>query len=189
MAKFATCSLDKSVWLWTLDESNNWPPVTTSKLHETHTSEVTCLYYDLNKNTLFSGGKDCRLVGYDLAHERVSYGGGKDTRKEMGIKDILPVGEVNPQLLALDCLVRSTTVQNAEFSIVDTRCGYDQVLKISRGSPTGNYHKANIHPNGMLVAAGNNLNEICIWDLRYIKVRNDQPQKIADVHQKGIPSI
>lgn len=69
---------------------------------------------------------------------------------------------------------------SSEFSIFDMR-SQSHVLKIARGPSTGAYRKASIHSHGMLLLSGDCGRDVCVWDLRYIKV-NSEFQRLKNLH-------
>ncbi|GAA5865666.1 hypothetical protein JCM1840_003211 [Sporobolomyces johnsonii] len=107
--RFVTAGEDKKVFLWSRARSTQ--KITTEKFRTEHTSQITGLSYLEGSNQLVSGGKDKRVVTYDM-ETRVTTWQALLTAPVMSVSPIL----CDPNLL----MARISSPSN-QFSIHDLR--------------------------------------------------------------------
>lgn len=169
--RWVTAGMDKSLCSWSFNgdfdaDEKGYTPITYSSVHEEHTARVLALYFDTNRNILYSGGYDGRIVGWSMEHNHLMDSIDKTKRV---VRDILPVSQ--------HILLISHMDREREFDVIDTRVGSvvvnfgskkvltsaDEKLERKRAC----HQRANIHPDGHLVSFGDfNSSGVNIWDLR-----------------------
>jgi len=174
--KLLSAGADHKIFLWTINEEEKevYKP-TVSFVHERHTSAIQTVCYNSWNDTVYSGGSDCKLFGFNLNTRRTTF----SKRYDMRISNILrnPV-DVN-QLLVMS----SST--NDQFRICDIR---NKKTVLNFGIPTSEnvtqYAYPDFHKDGYLISFGSqNTDErdkasIYIWDIRYINPSNTYVSEI-----------
>ncbi|ORX98168.1 WD40 repeat-like protein [Basidiobolus meristosporus CBS 931.73] len=178
---FSTCGSDKMVHLWkykTPQNSGEDAEQTGLLLaHSRHTSAVHALCYEPEKRVLYSGGADCKFYGYSLETKNIV----TEYKYPERVNHVI-THPTNPDLL-LVCL----SGKNDQLHIYDRRSnnfsslnfGFQQSDNLSR------YMSPSFHPNGHLVAFGQNEPKINIWDVRYIQ-QGRKSSQVLYLHERRI---
>ncbi|ORX47551.1 WD40 repeat-like protein [Piromyces finnis] len=169
--KLLSAGSDHKIFLWDIkgDGKNGFKPDKVSFIHERHSSAIQALCYNSWNNTVYSGGSDCKLFGFNLNTRRTTF----QNRYDMRISSILrnPV-DVN-QLLIMSSATKD------QFRICDIR---SRKTVMNFGIPTNEnttqYAYPDIHKDGYLISFGSqntderNKAAVYIWDIRYISPNN-----------------
>jgi WD40 repeat protein len=164
--KWITGGTDRKIVLWDVGSSKPFNQCATEDLHNLHTSAILSMFYDNRSQTIYSGGQDCRILGWSLSEQRNLL---SDERKGGAVRDIIPIS-THPSLLLLGIIDKAHSLQ-----VFDTRTQKSELCIETNNSgasadenSNSRYVKASIHENGYLVSMGIQ-NSVCIWDLRYVK--------------------
>lgn len=164
--RFLTGGADKNVALWELDESSQVKSVV--EIHRSHTAAIQALGHASHaQDVIWSGGADCRLVGWSLKEGRKAL----NHRFSSRLSHILS-HDSHPHLLML-----SFSSATNQLQLFDCRASSTQRILALFGhqetSPTSRYLKPGWSPAGNLVALGtaspaSRVSAINIWDIRYL---------------------
>ncbi|KAF8934808.1 hypothetical protein BGZ58_005444 [Dissophora ornata] len=178
----ATAAMDKQIINWRFTPQNSdgeCVPIQQQVIHSKHTSTIQGLCYDRMGRVLYSGGCDCKIVGWDMERsEAVLEYKSKDGR----INSILQ-NPVDPSLF----LVCQALTSN-QLSLHDNRQRFERAV-LRFGSECADRLSKQImpswHPNGAIVSSGmHSESKINLWDIRWRDVQRGAGQSI-DVHGKG----
>jgi len=156
---------DKNVALWSF-AADNGATLAVSELHRLHTSVVQGLAQTASQpEIIWSGGADCRLVGWDQGQVRPIF----NKRMDHRISHLL-VNEHHPwQMLASFCS------SNDQLRLFDFRLPFDHTQGTCFGSTetqvTSRYLRPAWSPDGSLFALGtvtptNRRSAVLLWDIR-----------------------
>lgn len=163
---FLTAGLDKTIFSWKVSDlsEDQVPDITVQEIHKRHTSSIHAILHDSNRNSIWSGGADCRLIQWCGETNRLV----NEAKWENRISHILNSG-ANPHLLLI-----SSMAMNSQLRIYDTR--NNSVVNCFGSCESANmsrYVRPSWHINGNLVANGSyssndSLGSINIWDIRML---------------------
>ncbi|KAJ3325552.1 hypothetical protein HDV06_003322 [Boothiomyces sp. JEL0866] len=178
--KWLTGGNDKLITLWT-HTGGSGQALRTQRVHFEHTNAVTSIYYQDFTDILFSGGKDKRLIGYNLERDRVVTGNGKNDHQ---IREIIPIPGQKHLLLV------SFIDKNCSLKLYDTRLQiYVSQWQLpdppAEAKAPSVYQKPSIHKNGNLVAIGDCMSDIHLWDLRYANYEKT-PSQVISTHKNRV---
>ncbi|KAJ3269668.1 hypothetical protein HDV01_001140 [Terramyces sp. JEL0728] len=178
--RWLTGGNDKLITLWT-HTGGTGQALKTQRVHFEHTNAVTSIHYQDFTDTLFSGGKDKRLIGYNLDRDLVVTANGKNDHQ---IREILPIPGQKHLLLV------SFIDKNSSLKLYDTRLQI-YVSQWHLPDPPAEakapslYQKPSLHRNGNLVALGDPMSDIHIWDLRYASCEKT-PSQVISTHRNRV---
>ncbi|GAA6008192.1 hypothetical protein JCM11491_001924 [Sporobolomyces phaffii] len=185
--RFVTGGEDKKIYLWTRKRSTQ--EVKLDKFRTEHTALITSLAYLETSNELVSGGKDRRVVTYDLERKESTW----QTSLSAGVMSVSPVA-CDPNLI----LSRLTT-PSQQFLLHDRRVaptsppiltfGYDLAPhRSSNGTlvPTnmGRYSRGD--QIDTVVAFPDNDQGVKLWDLRQLKSEIVKKQDLAGLGRSKV---
>ncbi|KAF9582618.1 hypothetical protein BGW38_010966 [Lunasporangiospora selenospora] len=180
----ATAGRDKQIIQWKFSNDNtngDYTPVRQRAIHSKHTSTIQSIYYAPHSQTLYSGGMDCKVLGWNmersdivLEHKSVDQG---------RITHLAP----NPQDMNLMLICHATT--SNQLTLHDMRTRFETpVLKFGFHC-ADNLSKCIMpswHPDGALVSCGMQVeSKINIWDIRWKNTQRGAGQSI-DIHDKRV---
>ncbi|KAF8946347.1 hypothetical protein BGZ47_000758 [Haplosporangium gracile] len=173
----ATAGLDKQIIRWKFTPPNSdgdCIPSQQTLVHNKHTSTIQGLCYTPHNNVLFSGGCDCKVIGWDMERSEVVY---DYKSKERGRINSITPNPVNPNLL----LVSHATTNN-QLSLHDLRQRFDDPVLRFGFECADNLSRQVIpswHPGGAIVSSGTQSDpKINIWDIRWRDVHRGAGQSI-----------
>ncbi|KAJ3312604.1 hypothetical protein HDV04_002921 [Boothiomyces sp. JEL0838] len=178
--RWLTGGNDKLITLWT-HTGGTGQVLKTQRVHFEHTNGVTSIYYQDFTDTIFSGGKDKRLIGYNLERDKVVTANGKNDQQ---IRSIIPIPGQKHLLLV------SFIDKNSTLKLYDTRLQI-YVSQWHLPDPSAEakapslYQKPSIHKNGNLVSIGDCMSDIHIWDLRYANYEKT-PSQVISTHRNRV---
>lgn len=149
------------------------------RIHGKHTNFVQSLCYVPQNHVLYSGGSDCKVVGWDMVRSEVVV---EFKSKEGRINTILQ-NPVDPNLF----LICQALTSN-QLSLHDNRQRFERAVLCFGSNGADRLSKQvqpSWHPNGAIVSSGMQTeSKINIWDIRWRDVRRGAGQSI-DVHGRG----
>ncbi|KAG0305444.1 hypothetical protein BGZ97_001112 [Linnemannia gamsii] len=173
----ATAGLDKQIVRWKFTPPNSdgdCVPSQQTLIHNKHTSTIQGLCYAPHKNVLFSGGCDCKVIGWDMERSEVVY---DYKSKERGRINSITPNPVDPNLL----LVCHATTSN-QLSLHDLRQRFDDPVLRFGFECADNLSRQVMpswHPGGAIVSSGTQSDpKINIWDIRWRDVHRGAGQSI-----------
>ncbi|CAO3574319.1 unnamed protein product [Mortierella alpina] len=180
----ATAALDKQIVNWKFTPQNSdgdCVPIQQKLIHNKHTNSIQALCYAQHSHTLFSGGSDCKVVGWDMPRSEVVV---EYKNTERGRVTAVMQNPVDPNLF----LVCHAATDN-QLSLHDSRQRFDNAV-LRFGFPCAdNLSKLVVpswHPGGAIVSCGTQSEpKINIWDIRWKDVQRGAGQSI-DVHDKRV---
>ncbi|KAF9986019.1 hypothetical protein BGZ75_002282 [Mortierella antarctica] len=180
----ATAALDKQIVNWKFAPQNSdgdCVPIQQRLIHNKHTNSIQALCYAQHSHTLFSGGSDCKVVGWDMPRSEVVV---EYKNTERGRVTAVMQNPVDPNLF----LVCHAATDN-QLSLHDHRQRFDNAV-LRFGFPCAdNLSKLVVpswHPGGAIVSCGTQSEpKINIWDIRWKDVQRGAGQSI-DVHDKRV---
>ncbi|KAF9575271.1 hypothetical protein EC968_003623 [Mortierella alpina] len=180
----ATAALDKQIVNWKFAPQNSdgdCVPIQQRLIHNKHTNSIQALCYAQHSHTLFSGGSDCKVVGWDMPRSEVVV---EYKNTERGRVTAVMQNPVDPNLF-LVCHAAT----NNQLSLHDNRQRFDNAV-LRFGFPCAdNLSKLVVpswHPGGAIVSCGTQSEpKINIWDIRWKDVQRGAGQSI-DVHDKRV---
>ncbi|KAF9946782.1 hypothetical protein BGZ72_011144 [Mortierella alpina] len=180
----ATAALDKQIVNWKFAPQNSdgdCVPTQQRLIHNKHTNSIQALCYAQHSHTLFSGGSDCKVVGWDMPRSEVVV---EYKNTERGRVTAVMQNPVDPNLF----LVCHAATGN-QLSLHDNRQRFDNAV-LRFGFPCAdNLSKLVVpswHPGGAIVSCGTQSEpKINIWDIRWKDVQRGAGQSI-DVHDKRV---
>ncbi|KAF9954772.1 hypothetical protein BGZ70_010458, partial [Mortierella alpina] len=180
----ATAALDKQIINWKFAPQNSegdCVPIQQQLIHNRHTNSIQALCYAQHSHTLFSGGSDCKVVGWDMPRSEVVV---EYKNTERGRVTAVMQNPVDPNLF----LVCHAATDN-QLSLHDNRQRFDNAV-LRFGFPCAdNLSKLVVpswHPGGAIVSCGTQSEpKINIWDIRWKDVQRGAGQSI-DVHDKRV---
>ncbi|KAF9357651.1 hypothetical protein BGX34_009280 [Mortierella sp. NVP85] len=178
----ATAGMDKQIVHWRFASNSNGfcSPIQQQRIHSKHTSSVQTLCYAPQKNVLFSGGSDCKVVGWDMVRSEVVL----EYKEKDGRINSIQQNPVDPNLF----LICQALTCN-QISLHDNRQRFERAVLCFGSDGADRLSKQILpswHPNGALVSCGMQTeSKINIWDIRWKDVRRGPGQSI-DVHDKRV---
>ncbi|KAG0290304.1 hypothetical protein BGZ98_003520, partial [Dissophora globulifera] len=179
----ATAAMDKQIINWKFsgqDGYGNYIPKQQQQIHHRHTSTIQTLCYAPQSQILFSGGCDCKVIGWNMERsEAVVEFKSKDGRINSIVQN-----PVDPHLF----LVCQALTSN-QLSLHDNRMRFErEVLRF--GFESADRLSKQIlpswHPGGAIVSSGmQSESKINLWDIRWRDVQRGAGQSI-DVHEKRV---
>ncbi|KAG0323862.1 hypothetical protein BGZ99_002433 [Dissophora globulifera] len=179
----ATAAMDKQIINWKFsgqDSYGNYIPKQQQQIHNRHTSTIQTLCYAPQSQILFSGGCDCKVIGWNMERsEAVVEFKSKDGRINSIVQN-----PVDPHLF----LVCQALMSN-QLSLHDNRMRFErEVLRF--GFESADRLSKQIlpswHPGGAIVSSGmQSESKINLWDIRWRDVQRGAGQSI-DVHEKRV---
>ncbi|PJF18281.1 hypothetical protein PSACC_01959 [Paramicrosporidium saccamoebae] len=163
-AKLLSGGLDKTITLWELDYQAH--VTSTKEVHRYHTSAVQAItQVAASPEILWSGGADCRLLGWSLKESRPTF----SHRYEFRISQLLTNAHHPNSIIVTFCS------RSQQLRLLDHRGPLGQGFKAfghAEQSPT-RYMRPGWSPDGNLVAFGTSapdsrISAVNIWDLRYM---------------------
>ncbi|KAF9897508.1 hypothetical protein BX616_005483, partial [Lobosporangium transversale] len=178
-----TAGVDKQIVKWQFASQytdGNRTPIQQSPLHNKHTSTIQALCYASQSNVLYSGGCDCRVIGFDMVRSEIVV---EYKNKDGRINSILQ-NPVDPNLF----LISQATTHN-QLLLHDTRVRFETPV-LEFGFDSADRLSKQIlpswHPAGAIVSSGMQIeSKINIWDIRWKDVHRGAGQSI-DVHEKRV---
>ncbi|KAF9933207.1 hypothetical protein FBU30_006148 [Linnemannia zychae] len=173
----ATAAMDKQIVRWKFTPPNSdgdCIPSQQTLIHNKHTSTIQGLCYTPHNNILFSGGSDCKVIGWDMERSEVVY---DYKSKERGRINSITPNPVDPNLLLIG---HATT--NYQLSLHDIRQRFDDPVLRFGFQCADNLSKQVLpswHPGGAIVSSGTQSDpKINIWDIRWRDVHRGAGQSI-----------
>ena len=163
--RFATGGVDKNIAIWELDYMSRVKNV--SELHRSHTAAIQALGQSVfDQDIIWSGGADCKLIGWSLHSGRSSFNHRFSSR----------IAHIQTNENHRDSLLLSFSSANNQLQLLDCRLPLTQraiLFGHQETCTTSRYMKPGWSPEGNLVAFGTSSPEsrvsaINIWDLRYL---------------------
>ena len=163
---FCTGGLDKNVALWKLNSEIE--VVDVQEIHRVHTSVVQAVAQTKGRgDLLWTGGADCRLVGWSLEEGRQTF-----SHRFAHKISFLFANENHP-----NTLLASFCSHLNQLQLLDTRAPLSQNI-IAFGhlelSTTSRYLRPSWSPNGNLIVMGTSapqsrISSIDVWDIRCLR--------------------
>lgn len=160
-SRFVTGGYDRAILLWS-DEA-------VDVLHTHHTSFPASIVHVPHEELLWSGGADCRIIGYSLQSGRVAF----EARWNARIAHAMYNAHLPNNVL---CMVAS---RDSQFRLLDPRMPLSRFT--SFGWPedlnTSRYLRPSWHSAGNLIACGTlkpsspSTSGVHVWDLRNLSAR------------------
>ncbi|KAF9143024.1 hypothetical protein BGX30_001541 [Mortierella sp. GBA39] len=173
----ASAGMDKQIIRWKFTPANSdgdCVPSQQAVVHSKHTSTIQGLCYTPHNNVLFSGGCDCKVIGWDMERSEVVY---DYKSKERGRINSITPNPVDPNLL----LVSHATTNN-QLSLHDLRQRFDDPVLRFGFECADNLSRQVMpswHPGGAIVSSGTQSDpKINIWDIRWRDVHRGAGQSI-----------
>ncbi|KAF9121137.1 hypothetical protein BGW39_010827 [Mortierella sp. 14UC] len=173
----ATAGMDKQIIRWKFTPPNSEGeclPSQQTLIHNKHTSTIQGLCYTPYNNVLFSGGCDCKVIGWDMERSEIVY---DYKSKERGRINSITPNPVDPHLL----LVCHATTNN-QLSLHDLRQRFDDPVLRFGFECADNLSRQVMpswHPGGAIVSCGTQSDpKINIWDIRWRDVHRGAGQSI-----------
>ncbi|KAF9313760.1 hypothetical protein BGZ91_006175, partial [Linnemannia elongata] len=173
----ATAGMDKQIIRWKFMSANSdgdCVPSQQALVHNKHTSTIQGLCYTPHNNVLFSGGCDCKVIGWNMERSEVVY---DYKSKERGRINSITPNPVDPNLL----LVCHATTNN-QLSLHDLRQRFDDPVLRFGFECADNLSRQVMpswHPGGAIVSSGTQSDpKINIWDIRWRDVHRGAGQSI-----------
>ncbi|KAK3838242.1 MAG: WD40-repeat-containing domain protein [Linnemannia gamsii] len=173
----ASAGMDKQIIRWKFTPPNSDGDCVPSQqvlIHNKHTSTIQGLCYTPHNNILFSGGSDCKIIGWNMERSEVVY---DYKSKERGRINSLTPNPVDPNLL----LVCHATTNN-QLSLHDLRVRFDDPVLRFGFECADNLSRQVMpswHPGGAIVSSGTQSDpKINIWDIRWRDVHRGAGQSI-----------
>ncbi|KAG0206168.1 hypothetical protein BGX28_002347 [Mortierella sp. GBA30] len=180
----ATAALDKQIIHWRFTPQNSegeCVPIQQRLIHNKHTNAIQALCYSNQSNTLFSGGSDCKVVGWDMPRSEVVV---EYKNAERGRITAISQNPVDPNLF----LLCHASTDN-QLALHDNRQRFENAVLRFGFSCADNLSKLVVpswHPGGAIVSCGTQSDpKINIWDIRWQDVQRGAGQSI-DVHEKRV---
>jgi len=149
-------------------------PIHQRAVHSKHTSTIQSLCFEPQKNILFSGGADSRLIAYDMGRPDVA---SEYKNQERGRINYITINPRDPNLL----LISHATTSN-QLSVHDYRLKLDHPVLRFGFESADNLSRQVVpswHPEGALVSSGMQAEtKINIWDVRWVDVQRGRSQSI-----------
>ncbi|TPX55474.1 hypothetical protein PhCBS80983_g05283 [Powellomyces hirtus] len=185
-----TGGLDKKLFLWSFDGKfqttgpDLYTRVNHISVHTEHTSSINAIHYNKHSEILYSGGLDCRLVGWSITNQKNVL---PPVRLEGRIRDLTEV-PTQPNLMLIGFAENKRQLrlwdERTNSFVLEFGMGNNATEEPVRDSTR--YMHPSVHPNGYLVSMGQlKGGKIGIWDMRYSGVERAPTQQI-DGHSKRV---
>ncbi|KAJ1967064.1 hypothetical protein IWQ62_002086 [Dispira parvispora] len=175
--RFAATGLDKQISLWEVGRSRDGRGLDIQNAQQVnwttrHTSIIHALKYVPHRQSILSGGADCKLF---LQHVDKSL-------PSMNFRYAHRVNTITLNPVDNDLALVTTSSTNRQMHMVDLRIphpnvllfGFQQVSNLTR------YNFPSFSPDGTMVACGhNNDGGISLWDTRYIRLTEGPTQTLT----------
>ncbi|KAJ3184499.1 hypothetical protein HDU87_003899 [Geranomyces variabilis] len=190
--RWLTGGMDKRLFLWSYDgvfrgdENGAYSPVSHISVHAEHTAAIFAILYNPHSEILYTGGQDCRLVGWSFPGQKNVL---PSEKREGRIRDLTAVpGQPHLMLIGF-------AENRKQLRLWDERTNRF-VLELGDAPPgdaetsradTTRYMHPSIHAGGYLVSMGHpRSGKIGIWDMRYTGVERAPTQQIEGHHTKRV---
>ncbi|KAF9368516.1 hypothetical protein CPC16_005286, partial [Podila verticillata] len=180
----ATAGMDKQIFHWKFTPQNSdgdYVPIHQKLVHSKHTSTIQALSYSNRSNVLYSGGSDCKIMGWDMVRSEIVV---EHKSAENGRITHIQQNPADPNLFLI---CHATT--NNQMTLHDSRQQF-HVPVLAFGFQCSDNLSRNVapswHPDGALVSSGTQSDaKINIWDVRWKDVQRGAGQSIC-VHEKRV---
>ncbi|KAF9404768.1 hypothetical protein BGZ94_003952 [Podila epigama] len=180
----ATAGMDKQVIHWRFSPQNSegdYEPVHQTLVHHKHTSTIQALGYSTRNQILYSGGSDCKILGWDMVRSEIVV---EHRSVENGRITHIQENPADPNLF----LIAHATTNN-QFTLHDSRQRFHEPV-LTFGFQCSDNLSRNVapswHPGGALVSSGTQSDaKINIWDIRWKDVHRGAGQSIC-VQEKRV---
>ncbi|KAF9906859.1 hypothetical protein EC991_000223 [Linnemannia zychae] len=173
----ATAGMDKQIIRWKFTPPNSEGeclPSQQTLIHNKHTSTIQGLCYTPHNNVLFSGGCDCKVIGWDMERSEIVY---DYKSKERG-----RINSITPNPVDHNLLLVSHATTNNQLSLHDLRQRFDDPVLRFGFECADNLSRQVMpswHPGGAIVSSGTQSDpKINIWDIRWRDVHRGAGQSI-----------
>ncbi|KAG0365054.1 hypothetical protein BGZ54_006923 [Gamsiella multidivaricata] len=180
---FATGGMDKQIFAWRFSHKNNddeCVPISQQVIHSKHTSSIQALCYSPHNHTLYSGGADRKLIGWDMERSKVVV-----EHKNSGNRiNSIEQSPVDPHLFLI-----SEAAASHQLSLHDNRQRFGEPVLRFGSNGADSLSKQIVpswHPGGSVISCGmQSETKINIWDIRWKDVQRGAGQSI-DVHESRV---
>ncbi|KAF9111156.1 hypothetical protein BGX27_005316, partial [Mortierella sp. AM989] len=179
----ATAGMDKQVFRWQFESSNleqECYPTRQQLIHNKHTAMIQAMCYAPETTSLYTGGSDCKIIGWDLRRSALLF-------EDKGQDRINTIDQnpVDPRLF----LVSRASLNN-QLSLYDSRQGFHMPalqFGVDGSERLTKQIKPSWHPDGTLVSCGmQSGSKINIWDIRWKEVMRGTGQTLNPHASKNV---
>jgi len=167
--KLFSAGADHKIFLWNIkeEERDAYGVQSLEFIHEKHTSAIQTICYNSWNDTVYTGGSDCKLYGFNIKTRRTSFYKHYDMRISNVLRNPVDVNQL---------LIMSSATKD-QFRICDIR---SKKTVLNFGIPTNEnitqYAYPDYHKDGYLISFGSQNDKekasVFIWDIRYISQNN-----------------